>query len=140
MESDFHVAPRAPRGQPAEVSEDSEKKSLSGPAEPFARPPFAAEYPRDPELDRLLAYFVRGNHRAVRDAAEQLASKTADPKVAAAVRDLRARIEPAPIARVLLGATLALLVVLTWWATHRSKELRNAPPPTMPKTVQTIVK
>lgn len=146
METDLQVAPRAPRGQPAGVSEDSEKKQperearLSGLGEPFERPPFAAEYPRDPELDRLLAYFVRGNHRAVRDGAEPLASKTADPKVAAAARDLRARIEPAPIARVLLGATLALLVVLTWWATHRSKELRNTPAPTIPKTVQTIVK
>lgn len=108
--------------------------------EPFERPPFAAEYPRDPDLDRLLAYFVRGNHRAVRDAAEKLASRTDDPKVAAAARDLRARIEPDPIARVLLGTTLVLLLLLTFWATRRSKELRDAPAPVAPKTVQTIVK
>jgi hypothetical protein len=104
------------------------------------RPPFAADYPRDPELDRLVAYFVRGNHRAVRDGAEPLARRARDPKVAAAARDLRQRLEPAPIAKVLLGATLALLMVLTWWSTQRSKALREAPPPSAPKTVQTIAR
>jgi hypothetical protein len=129
------VAAREPRGERAGVSDDSDKNS----AESFKRPPFAEEYPRDAELDRLLAYFVRGNHRVVRDGAEDLATKTKDPKVAAAARDLRERIEPPKIARILLGTTLALLIVLTWWATQRSKDLRNAPVPTMPKTVQTIV-
>ncbi|MBX7197497.1 MAG: hypothetical protein K1X94_35960 [Sandaracinaceae bacterium] len=122
------------------MSEESEKRAPARREDAFERPPFAAEYPADPELDRLLAYFVRGNHRAVRDSAEALAKKTADPKVAAAARDLRARIEPDPIARVLLGTTLVLLLVLTYWATQRSRELRNAPVPTVPKTVQTIVK
>lgn len=110
------------------------------PAPADDRPPFARSYPRDAELDRLVAYFQRGNHRAVRDRAEALAEKTTDPKVAAAARDLRARLEPDPLARVLLGATLVLLLVLTAWAVHRSTELRSAPAPTVPKTVQTIAK
>lgn len=104
------------------------------------RPAFAAEFPSDPELDRLVEYFVRGNHRAVRDGAEALASKATDPEVKKAALELRARLEPDPIFRVLLGATLVLLVVLTWWATRRSRELRATPPPTAPPTVQTIVK
>ena len=114
---------------------------MSEPAkEPFERPPFAEGYPRTQELDRLVAYFARGNHRAVRAGADALASSTDDPRVAAAARDLRARLEPAPIARVLLGATFLLLVTLTWWSTQRSRELRAAPAASPPRTVQTIVK
>ena len=68
----------------------------------------------------LVGYFTVGNYRAVREGAEKLAAETTDPRVAAAARELRARIEPAPIHRVLLGATLALLIVLTWWALDRT--------------------
>ncbi|MBI2389361.1 MAG: hypothetical protein HYV09_07170 [Deltaproteobacteria bacterium] len=124
--------------KPADAAEAASERALA--PEYADRPPFARSYPRDAELDRLVAYFQRGNHRAVRDRAEALAQKTSDPKVAAAARDLRARIEPDPLARVLLGATLALLLVLTAWAVHRSTELRAAPAPTVPKTVQTIAK
>jgi hypothetical protein len=111
-----------------------------GRAEAPERPPFAAEFPSDPELDRLVEYFVRGNHRAVRDGAEALAQKTADPAIKSAALELRARLEPDPIWRVLLGSTLILLIVLTWWATRRSRELRTTPPVTAPPTVQTINK
>jgi hypothetical protein len=110
-------------------------------AEHEHRPAFAAAFPQDPELDRLVEYFSRGNHRAVREGAEALANKTKDPAVAAAARELRSRIEPDPIWRVLLGTTLVLLVVLTWWAVHKGKQLRAEPPPKpAPRTVQTIVK
>lgn len=103
------------------------------------RPAFAAPFPRDPELDRLVEYFARGNHRAVRDGAEALAKRTDDPAVAAAARELRARIEPDPMWRVLLGTTFVLLCVLTWWAVHRGRELRAQPVPTAaPRTVQTV--
>jgi hypothetical protein len=117
---------------------ESEPEATGAEPPPDDRPPFCAAFPRDPELDRLVAYFMRGNHRAVRDQAEALAERTSDPRVAAAARELRARIEPDPLWRVLLGTTLILLVVLTWWASRRSHELRTAPPPTLPRTVQTI--
>jgi hypothetical protein len=99
-----------------------------------------AAFPSDPELDRLVEYFVRGNHRAVRDGAEALAAKTSDPDVKRAALELRGRLEPDPIWRALLGATLVLLITLTWWATRRSHDLRSAPPPNLAPTVQTIVK
>lgn len=104
------------------------------------RPAFAASFPEDPELDRLVRYFARGNHRAVREGAEALAKSTSDPAVAAAARELRARLEPDPIFRVLLGGTLALLITLTLWAVYRGRELRAQPPPQAPRTVQTIMK
>jgi hypothetical protein len=91
--------------------------------EPF-RPAFAASYPEDPELERLVAAFARGNHRAV----------------ATAARDLRARLEPDRIAYVLLGATLLLLVTLTAWAIHRTHENEKLPVRPAPRTVQTIAK
>ena len=104
------------------------------------RPAFAAAFPKDPELDRLVEYFARGNHRAVRERAEELARTTKDPAVASAARELRQRIEPDPMWRILLGATLALLVTLTWWAVHRGNQLRSEPAPVAPRTVQTITK
>lgn len=104
------------------------------------KPAFAASFPKDPELDRLVQYFAIGNHRAVRDGAEALAKKTDDPAVAAAARELRARLEPDPLWRVLLGATLVLLLVLTFWAVRRGRELRAQPIPEAPRTVQTINK
>jgi hypothetical protein len=107
--------------------------------EPF-RPAFAASYPEDPELERLVAAFARGNHRAVRDGAEALAKRTSDPAVATAARDLRARLEPDRIAYVLLGATLLLLVTLTAWAIHRTHENEKLPVRPAPRTVQTIAK
>ncbi len=124
-----------------ETSDEHGAPAASDAARPTAtegRPAFAAGYPRDPELDRLVAYFARGNHRAVRVGAEALAQKTEDPEVAAAARDLRRRIEPDPIGRVLFGATLALLVALMAWAMHRSREMRSAPSPAPPPTTQIV--
>jgi hypothetical protein len=129
------VAPASGPGQGDVVT-----KVIPGAAE---RPAFAAGFPSDPELDRLLEYFVRGNHRAVRDGAVALEGRATDPEVKKAARELRDRLEPDPIWRVLLGTTLVLLMVLTWWASRRSRELRgglNGPPPTIAPTVQTIVK
>ncbi len=79
------------------------------------RPPFAASYPRDPELDALVRAFGRGDYRTVRDRAPALAARSTDEAVQRAARDLRARLEPDPLAiRMLLGAA-ALLLFFTWW-------------------------
>lgn len=106
-----------------------------------ARPRFALGYPPDAELDRLVLAFSRGNHRLVRDEAEGLAARTADPRVAEAARDLRRRLEPDRLAWVLLGTTALLLLALTLWALRQSKAYdQNRPPAatTGVKTVQTI--
>ncbi|MGZ3448970.1 MAG: hypothetical protein ACXVEF_05195 [Polyangiales bacterium] len=103
-------------------------------------PAFAASYPKDPELERLVAAFARGNHRAVREGAEALAKRSEDPEVVKAARDLRARLEPDKIAYVLLGATLLLLITLTAWAIHRTHEHEKIPIKPPPRTVQTISK
>lgn len=101
-------------------------------------PSFAIGYPKDPELDRLVRYFAIGNHRRVREDAEKLASSTEDPAVAAAARDLRARLEPDRLAWVILGTTALLLITLTGWAIKRSHQ--HPPPPAPVRTVQTVTK
>lgn len=91
-------------------------------------PRFARGYPQDPALDRLVLAFSRGNHAIVRREAPELQRRTTDPAVAAAARDLRRRLEPDPLAYVLLGTTALLLVALFAWALHQSRALDRSRP------------
>ena len=78
--------------------------------------PFARAYPSAPELDRLLAAFSAGNYAEVRRLAPALAAKATDPAVRDAIRDVRRRVDPDPLAFYLLGLTFALLAFVTAWA------------------------
>lgn len=80
------------------------------------RPAFLLDYPEDPALERLIAAFEAGNYALVRREAEGVAQNATDPLVRAAALELRARIEPDPLARYLLMASVLLLVLLTLWA------------------------
>ncbi|HEY3499698.1 MAG TPA: hypothetical protein VGK73_33635 [Polyangiaceae bacterium] len=80
------------------------------------RPAFVLDYPSDPELDRLVKAFELGNYAFVREHAPELAEKAGDARVKAAAAELARRIEPDPLVKVLLGMSLALLVVLALWA------------------------
>jgi hypothetical protein len=80
-----------------------------------AHPPFARQYPRTPEIDRLLEAFERGDYATVRVDAPKVAAGATDPQVAAAARDLAKRTLPDPMALYLMGLTLALLVFLSAW-------------------------
>jgi hypothetical protein len=102
------------------------------------RPPFAEGYPRDPALDRLVTAFTVGNHALVRAEAEGVAENATDPKVAAAARDLRRRLEPDKLAYVLLGITAALLVTLTLWALRESREHDHKRPAAATTGVATV--
>jgi hypothetical protein len=104
-----------------------------------ARPAFAESFPRDPELDRLVDRFARGDHASVRAGAEALAGRTDDPAVAAAARALRARLEPDRLAWVLLLAPAVLLLVLTVWAVRRGHEAQTSPAPRVEATLKTPV-
>ena len=82
-------------------------------------PAFARVFPRDPELDRIVAAFAAGNFRSVRDAAPKLAASTSEEAVRTAALTLLERTRPDPASRVVLLATAALLLVLTaWWIAH----------------------
>jgi hypothetical protein len=80
------------------------------------RPAFLLSFPSDPELERLMRAFELGDYAFVRKGAPELAERASDAKVRAAAEELARRIEPDPLMKVLLGLSIALLVVLTLWA------------------------
>ncbi|HSO38716.1 MAG TPA: hypothetical protein VLT33_39575 [Labilithrix sp.] len=103
-------------------------------------PAFARGFPRDPELDALVAKFADGDYLAVRTGAPRLAAKdgvSADVKKAAEL--LRARVEPDTTARTFFGLAAALLVFLTvWWVTHDGPEHRGSVPAPPPPQVEIV--
>ena len=93
------------------------------------RPPFARAWPRDEELEALLAAFSRGNHALVRDRAPELAKRTGDPRVRDAALDLRRRIDPDPLSALLLLVAIGLLVVLaSHYLGHRPDDATPSKP------------
>lgn len=91
------------------------KDEVASSAKGWERPAFAKRFPRDPELDALVEAFEKGNYARVRLEAPQLAERASDLAVAAAARELRKRLDPDPLAHVLLALTAALLAFLTGW-------------------------
>jgi hypothetical protein len=85
-------------------------------AEGMERPAFILDFPEDPDLQRLVRAFERGNYAEVRRDAERLAESTTDPAVRDAARELRRRIDPDPLAKYLLAISVLLLVFLVIWA------------------------
>lgn len=83
-------------------------------------PLFARTYPDDPALRSLVQAFVQGNYAKIHAESEALAKRSEDPRIAAAARDLRRRIEPDPLALWMLGGmALLLLFLVFWFYTHR---------------------
>jgi hypothetical protein len=82
------------------------------------RPRFLLSFPDDPQLERLIEAFERGDYALVRREARRVAKRARDPEVRAAARELRRRIDPDPLAVYLLLAAVALLLFLIVWAYH----------------------
>ncbi|MCA9641643.1 MAG: hypothetical protein H6718_09465 [Polyangiaceae bacterium] len=83
------------------------------------RPRFLLDFPEDPELERLIEAFELGNYHQVRELAPNLIEHGKSPEVRSAARELRRRIEPDPLLKYLLLATLLLLGALVWYAYAR---------------------
>ena len=102
-------------------------------------PRFAKDFPRNPELDALVAAFARGDYATVREGAPKLASATTDEAVRRAAETLRARIEPDPTSKALFLIAAALLVLLTaWWVTHDGPPEGSAPAPKVAPKVEHV--
>lgn len=97
-------------------SEEAAHRRAPLDAEGRERPAFLLDFPEDPELERLIAAFESGNYALVRREAEPLAARTTNEDVRRAALELRRRIEPDPLAKTLLAASVLLLVFLAFWA------------------------
>lgn len=90
-------------------------------------PSFARDFPADPELEALVEAFRAGDYGRVRVEAPKLAEKTESEEVRRAAKLLRERIEPDPLAKVLLLLTAILLVSLTAYYVTRKPPPEPAP-------------
>lgn len=99
----------------------------TGPAGPErggdgTRPGFARDFPRDPELDALVAAFEAGNFGRVRREVPKLVASAKDEAVRKAAETLLSRTRPDPLQTVLVVSTAVLLVLLSaWWIAHSGK-------------------
>ena len=97
-------------------------------------PRFARDFPRDPELDRLVVAFTFGDYGAVRDGAPKLAKESGDEAVKKAAERLLEGTRPDRAVRILFALTGALLVFLTvWWLAHDHPDAEKNAPPAPPK-------
>ncbi|MFC1642987.1 hypothetical protein ACFL5O_09950, partial [Myxococcota bacterium] len=76
----------------------------------FKPSPFTQGFPDDPQLAPLVDAFERGDYALVRRDAERLARNAADPAVREAASDLRRRLDPDPLAKLVLGVAFGLLL------------------------------
>jgi len=80
------------------------------------RPLFLLGFPKHPDLEPLIQAFETGNYALVRRDAPTLAERTDDPAVRDAALELRRRIDPDPLNKYLLAASVVLLAFLTAYA------------------------
>jgi hypothetical protein len=83
------------------------------------RPRFLLKFPPDPELDRLVQAFERGNYALLRAEAEAVAERAEDPRVRDAALELKRRIEPDPLVKYLLALALGVLLFVAYFAYHQ---------------------
>jgi hypothetical protein len=108
------VSKDAPASAQAPLAGPKKKRKRATTAH-FEGPSFARHFPREPELDRLVAAFERGNYALVREQAPRLMKATARDDVRLAARELRRRIDPDPLASFLLVAAAGLLAFLAYF-------------------------
>lgn len=115
--------PKKPRKKGARAPENGEDERPAADEEAPPRPPplvegpaFVRSFPDDPELQRLVRAFTAGDYATVRADAEKLAAATGDDDVRAAAKELRRRLDPDPLAKLLvLGAALLLVVLAGYY-------------------------
>lgn len=97
--------------RPDDVAKAPEKPAVEGPV-------FVRAFPDEPELQRLVRAFTAGDYATVRAGADKLAASSSDADVQKAAKELRRRIDPDPLATLLvLGAALLLAVLAGYyWA------------------------
>jgi hypothetical protein len=115
------------------VTTDAYDQALSA----WGFPRFARDFPRDPELDRLVVAFTKGDYASVRAGAPKLVEAAEDVAVKDAARRLLGATRPDPAVKLLLLLTGALLAFLSaWWVAHDGPPPSRANAPAPPPTVE----
>jgi hypothetical protein len=102
-----------------ETSDESAEEKPTGPVlteEGWERPGFVLDFPKDPELDRLVRAFELGNYAFVRENGKKLAESASDTAVRRAAGELVRRIEPDPLVKILFAMSVALFVFMVFYA------------------------
>ena len=121
------AAPEAPRKKKkkkkkkraVETSDEAAEEKPTGPVlteEGWERPGFVRDFPKDPELDRLVRAFELGNYAFVREHGKKLAESAGDGAVRRAANELVRRIEPDPLVKILFGMSVALFLFMVFYA------------------------
>ena len=76
------------------------------------RPHFLLRFPVDAALEELIDAFERGNYKKVRELSPGLIARSERAEVQAAARELLRRIEPDPLLKFILFASMALFVAV----------------------------
>lgn len=98
-----------PRAPPKPLKKRKKKPRQPLTAEGVERPRFLLGFPRDPELERLISAFEAGDYLTVRRDAPTLREQAPNAKVQRAAQELLRRIEPDPLMKYLLLASVLLL-------------------------------
>ncbi|WP_437854658.1 hypothetical protein [Sorangium sp. So ce363] len=121
-QADTDARPEPDPSSPPDAQSDAEprrppKKRGKRRDEKAAPPPgnAAPARPRHPEIERLEQAFERGDYALVRAEAGRLAKEAERDEIRRAARALLRRIDPDPLAVVLLVAAMALLAFLALW-------------------------
>ncbi|WP_437913749.1 hypothetical protein WME73_46175 [Sorangium sp. So ce302] len=121
-QADTDARPEPDPSSPPDAQADAEprrppKKRGKRRDEKAAPPPGddAPARPRDPEIERLEQAFERGDYALVRAEAGRLVKEAERDELRRAARALLRRIDPDPLAVVLLVAAMALLAFLALW-------------------------
>lgn len=93
----------------------SDEPAAQPSAPSFERPAFAKDWPRDAELDRLLAAFDVGDYALVKRDAPALAERSSDELVRRAAEQLLARTRPDPLSSLLILVATGLLAFFAYW-------------------------
>ena len=102
-----------------ETGDGAEAEKPAGPVlteEGWERPGFVLDFPKDPELERLVRAFELGNYAFVRESGKKLAESASDAAVRRAAGELVRRIEPDPLVKILFAMSVALFVFMVFYA------------------------
>ncbi len=106
---------RAAEAKDEEKDEEESKGPVLGP-EGWERPGFVLDFPKDPDLDRLVRAFELGNYTFVREHGKKLVASSSDEGVKSAASELLRRIEPDPLVKILFAMSVGLLLFMVFYA------------------------